>query len=526
MRTFHGYSLVVLALVGAGVFAWYELRQVADTPSFEVASVARGDVSHVVSVTGRAEPLERLSLAFPSGGRIASLAVEEGALVVQGAVLATLDHALLEAQAQEANARIVREKALYEELIAPIRTESSQLEDAKVSQANSARTRGEETARTTLERAYVLAEDALHRQVDTLFERAPEGGYFGIEYESGNTTYRIRGDYRETMLLNDLRSEAERVIAGMRDRANDTSEVSDLLAITDMDLAVVERLCTELARVINEYRASSVEEDAVYAPFRTAVYQARSSIAQLRGEVVTAKSTYDGLAHAYNRALRERDLALSGVRTETVRTQQAAIALAQEGYAIARARVEESLLTSPISGRVVRVNPAVGETVHAFDEVLMIEGGVGMYEVQTYIPEADIARVSLGDSASITFDAFGREFVFTGEVVRIALAETVREGVPTYKTTIVISEVPNMTLQIRPGMTADIDITTDERSGVLMVPTRSVLSRDDQTYVRLVRGAEYVERLVSVGLRGSLGMTEVVDGLNEGDMVVVYVKEE
>ncbi len=526
MRTFHGYSLAILTLVGAGVFAWYELRQVADTPSFEVASVERGVVSHVVSVTGRAEPLERLSLAFPLGGRIASLAVEEGSLVAQGAIVATLEHALLEAQAQEASARIVREKALYEELVAPIRTESSQLEDAKVSQAYGALARGEETARTTLERAYVLAEDALHRQVDTLFERAPEGGYFGIEYESGNTTYRIRGDYRETMLLNDLRSEAEQVITGMRDRANDPSEVSDLLAITDMNLAVVERLCAELARVINEYRSSSVEEDAVYAPFRTAVYQARSSIAQLRAEVVAAKSTYDGLSHAYDRALRERDLTLSGVRSETMKTQQAAIALAQEGYAIARARVEESRLTSPISGRVVRVVPSVGETVRAFDEVLMIEGEIGMSQVQAYIPEADIARVNLGDRASITFDAFGGEYVFAGEVVRIALAETVREGVPTYKTTIVISEVPNTTLQIRPGMTADIDITTDERSGVLMVPTRSVLSRGDQTYVRLVHGAEYVERPVSVGLRGSFGMTEVLDGLNEEDTVVVYVKEE
>ncbi len=526
MRTPLGYVFVVLAIVGVGAVAWYELREVATTTGFEAVEVARGTVSHVVSVTGRAEPLERLSLAFPVGGRISQLGVREGDTVLQGAVMATLERTYLEAQIREAKARLAREQAFYEELIAPIRQESSQLEDAKLAQASGALARGEETARAVLERAYVQAEDALHRQIDVLFDRAPEGGYFGIEYTTTDATYRIRGDYRETMLLNDLRAESERAIEGLRSRAHDPSSVSELLSNTDADLATIERLCTEIARVINEYQADDVYEDAAYGPFQTTIYQARSTITQLRGDVVAAKSAYDGLSHTLDRVVRERDLALSGVRSETVRTQQAAIALAREGYESARARLSESDLVSPITGRVVRINPSVGEAVHALDEVLMIEGAQGAYEVQAYIPEADIARVKLGDAATITFDALGSEVIFEGEVVRIALAETVREGVPTYKTTIVITEIPTSELTVRPGMTAEIDITTDERNDVLMVPTRSIISRGDRRYVRLVQGADYVERPVSVGLRGSFGMTEVTDGLAEGDTVVVYIKEE
>ncbi|MBP9749218.1 MAG: HlyD family efflux transporter periplasmic adaptor subunit [Candidatus Pacebacteria bacterium] len=525
MRTSYWYMLAFFALAGIAGVAWFEMRQVGTVPAFEVARVEQSTVEYIVSVTGRAEPLQRVSLAFPVGGRIERMAVKEGDVIVQGALVARLERAYMEAQLLEAEARVTRERTFYEELIAPIRNESVRLEDVKVVQAREALARADDTARTALARAYVQVEDALHRQIDTLFEQAPEHGFFGIEYTTANATYRIRGDYRETMLLNDLRADAERAIAGMRDRMDDSTPVSELLALSGADLLAVERLSTELARVVNGYSASDIYEEAAYAPFQTAVQQARATIAQVRGDIDSVASAYDGHTHALNRAIHERDLAFAGVRSETVRTQQAAIALAERGYASVRAKLEENDLVSPVSGRVVRIEPLEGETVHAYDEVLAVEVDAGSYEVQVYMPEVDIARVSLGDRASITFDAFGREYVFDGKVVRIALAETVREGVPTYKTTIAVTDTPDVTLLVRPGMTADVDITTDERSHVLTVPTRSILARGEQKYVRLVEGTQFTERPVTVGLRGSQGTTEIVEGLSEGDEVVVYMKE-
>ncbi len=151
--------------------------------------------------------------------------------------------------------------------------------------------------------------------------------------------------------------------------------------------------------------------------------------------------------------------------------------------------------------------------------------GDGAFEVQAFIPEVDIARVQLGDKARITFDAFERTSVFIGTVVRIALVETMREGVPTYKTTIVLDEEPHERYVLRPGMTADIDITTDERENVLFVPTRSVIRDGDRTFIRVVEQGELRERDIVTGLRGSAGTIEIREGLTDGEEVVLFVRD-
>jgi len=125
----------------------------------------------------------------------------------------------------------------------------------------------------------------------------------------------------------------------------------------------------------------------------------------------------------------------------------------------------------------------------------------------------------------VTFDAFERTDTFDATVVRIALTETLREGVPTYKTTLLLNDEIPPEYTMRPGMTADADILTDVREDVLFIPTRSVLRDGTRTYVRVVENGSFVERDITVGLRGSEGTTEIIRGLSEGEEVVLFVEE-
>lgn len=512
-----------VALCVAGFLVWNSIQE-DGLPAYESFVVERGTIAHVVSVTGHLEPTVRLELAFPVGGILDGLTAQEGSYISAGSVLATLRAAEDEAAVREARARVEREQAIYAELAAPLRDVAVAVEDAKVAQATQTERAARETARVTLARAYIYADDALHEEVDELFDEAG-GSQFGIAYQSGNTTYFIQDDYQTTRQLNEYRKVAEQALASLKTRA-DTSDVSEALVHADSDLRVIETFVNLLARTINGYVGENTTEQAVYDAFQTTVASARTALATARSEVASARSTHVQAVAAAARAEGERTLAAAGASSEALRTQQAAIILAERSLDLAKARAAHKVLTAPVAGRVSRVEPDVGETVQPYVPVVELIADDGVYEVEAYIPEADIAEVALGDQAIITLDAFRRDQIFRGEVVRIALTETQREGVPTYKTTLVLTDVPDPSLVLRPGMTADIDITTDSRAGVLSVPTRSVLSKDGSSYVRVVVGDTFVERMVETGLRSSVGTVEVVQGLREGEEVVLYVEEE
>ena len=512
------------ALAVAAWLVWGGARGDA-LPVYESVSVERGVVAHIVSVTGHVEPTVRVDLAFPVGGILEQLLVEEDAYVAAGTLAASLGARQEYAAIAEAEARLLRERAVYEELRAPLRDVAVAVEDAKVAQAAAARAAAEESARVALARAFVYADDALHEEVDELFDTGG-GAQFGIDFTSGDTTYFIRNNnYRTTRQLNEGRAAAEAALEALEARTA-TTNVQAALRAGDADLQTIEGFVTLLAGVVNDYISEDTIEQAVYEAFQTTVASARTALASARSELAVAQTTLAGTVSAEARAADERTLAAAGATRETLATQQAAVALALRSLDSARTRAADKQLNVPVSGRITAIYPSVGEAVQPYAPVLELIARDELFEVEAYIPEADIADVALGDQAEITFDAFRRDQVFMGEVVRIALTETVREGVPTYKTTLVLTDIPNSSLTLRPGMTADVDITTDSREDVLSVPTRSVLMKNGASYVRVVEGGSFVEREVETGLRSSVGTVEVLAGVREGEEVVLYVEDE
>jgi len=164
----------------------------------------------------------------------------------------------------------------------------------------------------------------------------------------------------------------------------------------------------------------------------------------------------------------------------------------------------------------------VGEAVSINVPVAKVISASG-FEVEVNIPEADIAKVKLGDKSKVTLDAYGDDALFEAEVVSIDPAETIIEGVATYKTTLQFSEKDD---RIKSGMTANLDILTAERHSVIAIPQRAVITKDGQKTVRLLGdNNEVTEVNVQTGLRGSDGKIEILSGVNEGDKVITLTKE-
>jgi len=517
------YALLAVVAV---VLVWLLIKPENKAPTYEPAKVTRGDVYHVVSVTGHVEPVTRINLAFPVGGRVSALPAEEGMEVLEGTVLAVLDGGIQQSALLEAQSRAQREQALLSDLTAPLRDEERAVKTVAVENAQLSLTRAEESARGAIARAFVYADDAVHEEADELFENTQGSSpRFGISFAYGSTNYLLQTDNATEYSINSKRSNIEAILAEMKARTDDSITSTEiLLEKTDDDLAYIEDFLTDIAQVINDYTSDSVTNQTVYETFQTSVASARTAINTARSEISVAFTAYTTAFSTLTSAESNLTLSEAGASNQAIAAQKASVASALAAVGTAAERAQDTVLTAPFDGALSKIEFDIGEIVSPYEPVaeLIAEGA---YEVEAFIPEADIANLKLGDKAEITFDAYERTDVFTAEVIRIALSETVKDGVPTYKTTLRLTNGHHKDITIRPGMTADVEILTERKEEVLFVPTRSVLSEGDRRYVQIFDGENFKEVDIETGLRGSEGTIEVVNGLEEGDEIVLYVEE-
>lgn len=523
-KVFSPYGIVVMGIAVA-IGGYFYFGSGTDVPAYEAATVERGDVRHVVSVTGRLEPKDDVSLAFPRGGRIERVLVEEGQLVEAGETIAVLDSTVLKAQLDEAYARVLRERRTLDELSEGARVEDVAVSTVSVEKADAALAQARDTLRTTLARVYVLADSAVREDSDAVFENPTTNPKYGIRFRVGTTNYEIRALPETETMLAESRSDVGDRLTSLRELA--TTIDGDIEAQTTQaatHLLEIERFLSDVANTLNKYVADNSTEQTVYETFQTAVASARTSVSSARADLRSAQAAYDAAKSA--RALAQSELTRTDAppRESTLAIQEAGVLAAERAAAVIERQIEETYLIAPVTGTVSSVDVAAGEVVAAGAQVAYVES-IDSLELVAYTPEADIADIAVGDVASVVFDAFESTDVFEAVIMGIADNETMREGVPTYKTTLELGEIENNTFMLRPGMTADLDIITAEATNTLFVPTRTIVREGEDAYVR-VWGGEAFERVpVTLGLRGSLGTTAIESGLAEGDEVVLYIDE-
>ncbi|MFH1564823.1 MAG: efflux RND transporter periplasmic adaptor subunit [bacterium] len=212
------------------------------------------------------------------------------------------------------------------------------------------------------------------------------------------------------------------------------------------------------------------------------------------------------------------DLAAQEAQVEQYR---AALALAQED-------LDNTVLKSPIAGMTTNINYEIGEQTSVAEPVIVLVTE-GNYEIEVDISEADIVKVENGNAVDVTFDSLGEDTVFKAKVIFIDPKETVISDVVYYNVKIAMEPGTNGNFsKVKPGMTANIDIMTDFKPNVLLVPQRAVQSRNGDKYVRILESdgvAQTVKEVdVKLGISGDDGMVEVLSGLEDGQEVVTFTK--
>jgi HlyD family secretion protein len=137
--------------------------------------------------------------------------------------------------------------------------------------------------------------------------------------------------------------------------------------------------------------------------------------------------------------------------------------------------------------------------------------------VDVTVDETDVAKISVGKTSNITFDALpGRPF--RGKVVSVAPNGTLTQGVVNYPVSISI-DARNQALP--GGLTASSTIVIDEKENALVVPLRAVRrSGRDQVVDVLGADGKPVQRVVKTGVQNDQ-LVEITDGLQEAEQIVI-----
>jgi len=546
-------SVAVLALVVivAGIFISNQNKGV----NYETMQVGKTDLTQEVEVTGQVRPSQELLLAFERGGKVANVKVAVGEDVSAGQAIASLDTSEMQAQLRQAEASIVQQNNILTELQRGSRPEELAITSTSVSNAESSL----EDAKTASQNAKEKAGVDLISVYDSAFNGAQ-----GSVISAKNTLVVIseiqEAHFSEASanagVISDAKSEAVKKLFNVSNAGKwDTEFVSNLSSgifqeVQDGQANIStkqkeEETMGQLSQVQGTLVAVSDALDAisVLSTF-TAAEKGElsgqktvisSAIATLSAKLkaidvqkavntsvlANAEANINSAENALKQAKNELALKESGSTSETIATQVSRVVAARAAKDLIQAQINTMTLKSPINGIVTKQELRKGTFVQGGLQVVSIVSK-NSYEVEIFVPEIDIAKVSVGDNVKITLDAYTDEDIFPAKVISINPAETMIEGVATYKVVIGFSD--NEDARIKSGMTANAKIFTDERKGVLAVPIRAIITEDSQKYIRVPDGKGMKKIPVEIGMKGSSGYVEVISGIKEGETVITFVQ--
>ena len=264
------------------------------------------------------------------------------------------------------------------------------------------------------------------------------------------------------------------------------------------------------------------------ASARANLSSAQSNLAYQKSNYERQKTLYDkGLisANDFEQARLSFEQAQQQVRTNTENVKKAETNL---GYAT---------ITSPIDGIVLSKAVEEGQTVAASfstPELFTIAQDLTNMQVIADIDEADIGDVKEGERVNFTVDAYPDD-TFEGRVTQVRQVATTESNVVTYE---VVISAPNADLKLKPGLTANVTIYTQELNNVLTVPTKalkftpnekmltkeqSIADCQGASKVWTLEGNVFKAIAVETGLTNGIN-TEITKGLKAGQKVITEFK--
>ncbi len=455
--------LIILVVVVGGSLALYQYsssqKKEPPKPRYETYTVARGDIYATVSASGIIEPSQEVKLAFKGTGKVAEILVDIGDAVSKGQLLARLEDDELQLQVKQARAGLTLAQANLNKAKAPVSAADLAAAQAQVESA-----RAQAEAARAAYQALLQGPSAAQRRV--------------------------------------AEAQLKRAEVALKHAQEAYDQIAHLPNAGLLPQAI------QLEQATIDYEAAKANLDVTLAPpTESQKAQALAQIAAAEAAVAQAEASL----HRLQQGPTSEDLAVLEAQVEQARI----------GVESAELALRNTQLISPIDGVVGVINIRTNEFPPPGQPAMVVANPEG-FHIKLNVDELDIGQVQVGQTALVSVDALG-DAQLTGVVARIApVATSTPVGGGVINTYEVVINLDPTDEPLRSGMTATVSIITQRAENVLIIPNR-VMHLDESNH------KPYVEKLVediptrvyvTLGLRNEQ-YSEVVDGLEEGDVLVI-----
>lgn len=499
------------------------------SPSFQTATVRRGDLTSSITATGPIGTTTNVPLTFKNSGKLSTLKVGVGDHVAKGQVLAVEDPSDFQTALDQAEATLAQSQASLAKLEAGATDAQKQVAQASVDSARTAEADAQKNVaatRASADKDVAVAQvgvTAAETTVDA--DRAALASARDQEAKSLAADQTAVANARKNLDAVDAQVQASQPVLTQavqqakdnlwaaqisRDATCGRSQGGDCQA-TNASVAAAETAVntaqaqrdkgqkdgaqqvgqaqTSLSQATNQLSTDRSRLDAAVVAAQHQVDQAEAGLASARASdadaqakatatVEGARSQADQAAGALKSAQASYAQTVAPPSPSDLDAAKAQVANARAAVGAARDNLAAATLTSPIDGTVAAINGAVGQWIaggttsansssSASASALFTLVRLDDLQVTAQVNEADISKVKLGDPVSFTVSALPNQ-TFNGKVLSIQPVGTTSNNVVNFNVTTSIQSTGDTKLY--PGMTATMNIVAAERPNALQVP--------------------------------------------------------
>jgi len=564
---------IILAIIGASYFGYKRIRGSSNETRYVLAAVEKGTLIVSVSGSGQVVVLDQADIKSLVFGELKAIYVRDNQEVKSGQLLFELDKKDIQQEVKDAEVALNSAKAKLAELLSQPDAKSLVPAENAVAQAerdlNKAKENYEEIT-IDAERSLATAYEDGYSTVSTTFFKLSSHmedlkNVLGTEeYAQKNiSAYRlILGSESPFIkrLLDDY-SVADNLFTEnfvffrqvYRDADRDT-----IYQLINNTLETTKAVSQALESARHMFDAISVESygyltmapqiDALQPKIESdvsSVYSDINSLEKIKDTIDdTVKNTPQKIKDAElaiksaQEKLDEKNLDLEELKTgadpQDIESQKNVVAQKENAFSDAQEKLAECLIRAPFDGTIVNINSEIknGNSVSAGTVLASVVTQQKIAEIP--LNEVDAAKVKVGQKVTLTFDALA-DVSITGKVIDVDLSGTVTQGVVSYGVKIAFDTQEE---KVKPGMSVTADIITDVKQDVLLLPNNAVKNQGTSYAVELVDASgqstqallasasgtilsdKPKSQTVEVGISNDTS-TEIVNGLKEGDVVVV-----
>jgi HlyD family secretion protein len=198
------------------------------------------------------------------------------------------------------------------------------------------------------------------------------------------------------------------------------------------------------------------------------------------------------------------------------------VILAEARIAAAQASLDQATITAPFSGVITSVDVLPGDLVAPSTLAFRIDHLQSLL-VDVSVSEVDINQIDVGQPVTLEFDAIlGKEY--QGEVVEVSPVGVQQQGLVSFEVTIQLIDADD---EVRPGLTAAVQIVVRQVKDALLIPNRAVRWVKGEQVVYLAPDKDNITEAKLEIMPVTLGassdeFSELIDGdIEEGDLVIL-----